>query len=74
MDEEKPTTVADHDLLGKDETTYHEDMSEAALTPEELETEKHLRRRIDMMIMPLVILVYLMNCTKVQAQIQFMSD
>ena len=65
MDEEKPTIVADHDLLDKGETTYHEEMSHAALTPEELEVEKQLRRRIDMMIMPLVILVYLMNCTKV---------
>ena len=64
MDEEKPTIVTDHDLLDKGETTYHE-MSHAALTPEELEVEKQLRRRIDMMIMPLVILVYLMNCTKV---------
>jgi len=62
MDEEKPTQVADHDLLGKGEATYEEDLGAAALTPDELETEKHLRRRIDMMIMPLVILVYLMNC------------
>ncbi|OJJ54592.1 hypothetical protein ASPSYDRAFT_160454 [Aspergillus sydowii CBS 593.65] len=31
------------------------------LSPEELEVEKKLRRRIDAIIMPLVILVYLMN-------------
>lgn len=31
------------------------------LTPEELEVEKKLRRKIDLLIMPLVVLVYLMN-------------
>jgi hypothetical protein len=32
-----------------------------SLTPEELETEKRLRRMIDLRIMPLAILVYTMN-------------
>ena len=31
------------------------------LTLEELEVEKKLRRKIDLLIMPLVVLVYLMN-------------
>ncbi|KAL1953652.1 hypothetical protein VTO42DRAFT_2401 [Malbranchea cinnamomea] len=33
----------------------------AQLTPEEREIEKKLRRKIDLLIMPLIILVYLMN-------------
>lgn len=52
-----------------DEKAYskHEEFVETlpneanVLTPEELVTEKKLRRKIDSLIMPLVILVYLMN-------------
>ncbi|PLB35321.1 permease of the major facilitator superfamily [Aspergillus candidus] len=45
---------------------YHEDIAkdvahQVGLTPGEQVLEKKLRRRIDMLIMPLVILVYLMN-------------
>ena len=47
-------------------SVYHEDITkdlahQVGLTPEEQVLEKKLRRRIDMLIMPLVILVYLMN-------------
>jgi hypothetical protein len=38
-----------------------ESIGEVALTEEECINEKHLVRRIDFMILPLVILVYLMN-------------
>ncbi|KAH0189412.1 MFS general substrate transporter, partial [Aureobasidium melanogenum] len=52
-----------------DEKAYaqHEEFVESVpneaniLTPDELEVEKKLRRKIDFLIMPLVILVYLMN-------------
>jgi hypothetical protein len=54
--------ISDHDLLEKGDQSYTEDLRFSKLTPEELETEKKLRRRIDGRIMPLVILVYLMNC------------
>lgn len=47
-------------------SVYHEDITkdvaqQVGLTPAEKELEKKLRRRIDLLIMPLVILVYLMN-------------
>ncbi|KAF2731373.1 MFS transporter [Polyplosphaeria fusca] len=45
----------------KAEVAHHEIAQHSALTAEELEIEKHLRRKIDWRIMPLVILVYLMN-------------
>lgn len=52
--------VADHDLMGKGG-----DKEELAhltqLTEEEKAIEKKLKRKIDTLIMPLVVLVYLMN-------------
>lgn len=55
-------TIADHDLLGdKTAVTHEEALHYGALTPEELATEKKLRRKIDTLIMPVVVLVYLMN-------------
>lgn len=59
MNESKP--VQDHELFENGENNYQEDLRFSQLTQDELETEKHLRRRIDSRIMPLVILVYLMN-------------
>jgi hypothetical protein len=54
--------VADHELLGdKLQVTHSEVMHFGQLTEEELVIEKKLRRKIDSLIMPLVILVYLMN-------------
>jgi hypothetical protein len=54
--------VTDHDLMGeKLEVTHSEVMHFGKLTEEELVIEKKLRRKIDSLIMPLVILVYLMN-------------
>lgn len=54
--------VLDHDVLGEKATMSHEDaMHFGALTEEELVIEKKLVRKIDMLIMPLVVLVYLMN-------------
>ncbi|KAK5056223.1 hypothetical protein LTR84_012776 [Exophiala bonariae] len=54
--------VRDHDVLGDKATMTREDvMHFGALTPEELEIEKKLQRKIDMRIMPMVVLVYLMN-------------
>lgn len=55
MDEIK-APVKDHELLEQ-----AVELQFMALTPEELETEKRLRRMIDLRIMPLAILVYTMN-------------
>lgn len=54
--------LQDHDILGdKVDISHDEVMHFGELTVEELAIEKRLRRKIDMLIMPLVILVYLMN-------------
>jgi len=53
--------LRDHDVLGEKEYTTEEAMHFGELTPEELVIQKKLRRRIDSLIMPLVVLVYLMN-------------
>ncbi|KAK3117172.1 hypothetical protein LTR53_001751 [Teratosphaeriaceae sp. CCFEE 6253] len=50
-------TVHDSDLVG----VNSRDMAMAHLTEEELIDEKRLRRKIDSIIMPTVVLVYLMN-------------
>lgn len=55
-------TIADHELLGDKLNTSHEEaMHFGVLTEEELAIEKKLRRKIDSLIMPTVVLVYLMN-------------
>ena len=51
----------DHDITGNDDTSSQEVAHLIKLTPEERILEKKLRRKIDLLIMPLVILVYLMN-------------
>lgn len=57
--------LSDHDILGDKAFVTHEefvhDSHISELSSAELEVEKKLRRKIDTMIMPLVILVYLMN-------------
>lgn len=65
MTDEKPAIQPYDGALEKGEA-FHEDVVKdpvqvAALTPEELVLEKKLRRRIDLLIMPLIIVVYLMN-------------
>lgn len=55
-------TIADDELLsGKGGASHEEAMHFGTLTAEELEVEKKLKRKIDTLIMPLVVLVYLMN-------------
>lgn len=59
-------TLRDHDIIGeveKAEATHHEDYDSHhdELTEDEKVVAKKLVRKIDMRIMPLVILVYLMN-------------
>ncbi|KAJ5623155.1 hypothetical protein N7490_011760 [Penicillium lividum] len=55
-------TISDAEVMGEKAEMSHEEMVHLAeLTPEEKVLEKKLRRRIDLLIMPLVILVYLMN-------------
>lgn len=55
-------TITDTEAMGEKATMTHEEAEHLGeLTPEEKEIEKKLRRRIDGLIMPLVILVYLMN-------------
>lgn len=63
IDDRRPSnTIADHELLGDKVNASHEEaMHYGALTEEELVTEKRLRRKIDTLIMPMVVLVYLMN-------------
>lgn len=52
----------DREIVGGKAEMSHEEVERIAqLTPEEKEIEKKLRRLIDMLIMPIVILVYLMN-------------
>ena len=54
--------LRDSELLGDKASVTHEDaMHFGELTPEELVMEKKLVRKIDFLIMPLVVLVYLMN-------------
>ena len=51
----------DHDLLGGVNVTREDAIHLGMLTEEELIDEKKLRRKIDTLIMPLVMMVYLMN-------------
>jgi len=65
MSDDKSEIQPDNGTLEKGEAV-HEDVVKdpvqlTALTPEELVLEKKLVRRIDILIMPLIILVYLMN-------------
>jgi hypothetical protein len=54
--------IKDTDIMGEKAGISHEEVAYLGqLTPEEKVIEKKLRRRIDLLIMPLVILVYLMN-------------
>lgn len=56
------TNMKDQDMDGeKGNSAHQETVHHGKLTEEELEIEKRLRRKIDIRIMPLVILVYLMN-------------
>jgi hypothetical protein len=58
----KSELVSDKELIGEKRRMSHEEaMHFGALTPEELVIEKKLKRKIDTMIMPAVVLVYLMN-------------
>lgn len=51
-------TIADHEILGdKINASHDEALHLGQLTPEELVHEKKLRRKIDMLIMPMVVLV-----------------
>jgi hypothetical protein len=55
-------TISDVEVMGEKAEMSHEELMHLSdLTPEEKVLEKKLRRRIDLLIMPLVILVYLMN-------------
>jgi len=55
-------TVLDHELLGEKAAISHDEAVHfGELTEEERHIEKKLVRRIDSLIMPLIILVYLMN-------------
>lgn len=59
---EDKTAVADHDLLGdKPDNSHEEAMHLGSLTEDELVVEKKLKRKIDILVMPMVVLVYLMN-------------
>ncbi|KAJ5766804.1 uncharacterized protein N7511_004420 [Penicillium nucicola] len=54
--------INDTDVMGEKADLSHEEVAYLTqLTPEEKILERKLRRRIDLLIMPLVIIVYLMN-------------
>lgn len=59
MEHNTPTDIGA--MEEKTEVSHEEVMDLAQLTPDERILEKKLRRRIDSLIMPLIILVYLMN-------------
>jgi hypothetical protein len=60
-------THTHHDILDEKAYSKHEELLDVMpneanfLTPDELEVEKKLRKKIDLLIMPLIVLVYLMN-------------
>lgn len=56
----KKESLHDHDVMDHD-VSREEAMHLGQLSEEELAVEKKLRRKIDSLIMPLVMLVYLMN-------------
>ncbi|SRR6266536_5066645 len=59
---DKEEVLQDHIVLGDKADITHEELAQwSELTEEELAVEKKLKRRIDALIMPMVILVYLMN-------------
>ncbi|KAK3721579.1 hypothetical protein LTR37_003135 [Vermiconidia calcicola] len=53
--------LRDHDILRNTESAKEEVMHFGHLSPDELILEKKLKRKIDSVIMPMVVLVYLMN-------------
>lgn len=66
MDDEKTgighnETLRDEDVIGTKRITSEEAEHLRQLSPEELVAEKKLRRKIDSLIMPIVVVVYLMN-------------
>lgn len=56
-------SITDNEAIGEKAQIAHDEILHhlSALSEEEKVVEKKLRRRIDFLIMPLVILVYLMN-------------
>lgn len=58
--DERKGELHDSDVMDHD-VSREEAMHLGTLSAEELAVEKKLRRRIDSLIMPLVMLVYLMN-------------
>lgn len=51
--------IHDHDLVSDEKVELADHLRE--LSPEELVVEKKLRRKVDILIMPLCVLIYLMN-------------
>jgi len=54
--------ITDHDIIGeKAQVSDEEAFVLQQLMPEEKDIEKKLRRHVDFLIMPLVIIVYMLN-------------
>lgn len=53
--------INDHDLIADEKGVAETAEHLRKLTPEDRVIEKRLRRKIDILIMPLVVLIYLMN-------------
>jgi len=59
---DKEHVITDNDVMGEKAEMSHEEVVQLTeLTEEEKILEKKLRLRIDSLIMPLVVLVYLLN-------------
>ena len=54
-------TIRDEDIIGEKRIEHERAEHLRQLSPEELVAEKKLRRKIDRLIMPVVVTVYLMN-------------
>lgn len=54
-------SLRDDDVVGEKRITHEEAMHLRQLSPEELVAEKKLKKKIDSLIMPVVVTVYLMN-------------
>lgn len=61
MAEAQAKTLSDHEIVGKSEAVQEEVVHVAELTEDEKRLEKQLVRKIDLVIMPMILLVYLLN-------------
>lgn len=61
MADTKTNMISDQEIVGKVNTEQDEAVHVAGLSEEEKKLEKKLVRKIDFIIMPMILLVYLLN-------------